>query len=221
MGDMGRLYVSASVVPVYKNLVAMADCIVPNQFEAELLSGVHIDSLASLGTAIDVLHAKFGVPHVVVTSVTFTNGQDKMVCAGSTLTPHTRRARKFVCDVEIVDGFFSGTGDLFAALLLARLRDQAEAAGLLGTKGWVSGEDVVQAEELPLAKAVGLVLASMGGVLEKTRVERERRLEGVDLEALGEKELIVAKARASELRLVQSQQEILVPGVGVGARPLE
>jgi pyridoxine kinase len=35
MGDQGRLYVGEDVVPVYKSLLALADLIVPNQFEAE------------------------------------------------------------------------------------------------------------------------------------------------------------------------------------------
>lgn len=35
MGDQGRLYVNADVVPVYKSLIPDADLILPNQFEAE------------------------------------------------------------------------------------------------------------------------------------------------------------------------------------------
>lgn len=35
MGDQDQLYVGEDVVPVYKSLLALADLIVPNQFEAE------------------------------------------------------------------------------------------------------------------------------------------------------------------------------------------
>jgi len=35
MGDNGKLYVAADVVPAYKNLIKDADLILPNQFEAE------------------------------------------------------------------------------------------------------------------------------------------------------------------------------------------
>jgi pyridoxal/pyridoxine/pyridoxamine kinase len=35
MGDNGKLYVDASVPPVYQSLMAQADLIVPNQFELE------------------------------------------------------------------------------------------------------------------------------------------------------------------------------------------
>ena len=35
MGDMGKLYVSPDVVPMYKSLLSHADLITPNQFETE------------------------------------------------------------------------------------------------------------------------------------------------------------------------------------------
>lgn len=43
MGDEGRLYVGEDVIPVYKSLLALADLIVPNQFEAEYV----LDTLIS------------------------------------------------------------------------------------------------------------------------------------------------------------------------------
>jgi len=35
MGDEGKMYVSAEVLPVYKSMVLHADLIVPNQYEVE------------------------------------------------------------------------------------------------------------------------------------------------------------------------------------------
>ncbi len=35
MGDQGKLYVDASIVPAYRNLLRDADLILPNQFELE------------------------------------------------------------------------------------------------------------------------------------------------------------------------------------------
>jgi len=49
--DQGRLYVAGDIVPAYKNILRDADLILPNQFEAELLSGVTILSLPALATA--------------------------------------------------------------------------------------------------------------------------------------------------------------------------
>jgi len=225
MGDQGRLYVSEGVVPVYKSLLSHADMVVPNQFEAEyylstpsplqsctdnirLLSGVKVDSIESLSRAIDEIHRIYKVPHVVVTSVTFTNGAEKMKCAGSSMTP-SGVSRKFIFGVPIIDGFYSGTGDLFAALTLARLRQFSAEAGLLETKSWTPPEEV-QALDLPLAKAIGVVLGSMHLVLEKTRDVRDRILasETGDVDAMGAH---VRTTRASELRLVQCQKELVAP----------
>jgi pyridoxine kinase len=173
-----------------------------------LLSGVKVDSLESLSRAIDELHRAYKVPHVVITSVTFANGTQKMKCAGSSMTS-SGASRKFVVDVPIIDGFYSGTGDLFAALTLARLRLYSSAAGLLETKSW-SPPDETQALDLPLARAIEAVLGSMHQVLEKTKAARDRILS-----AGSEPEDPVAKhirtTRASELRLVQSRMELLRP----------
>lgn len=219
MGDQGRLYVSEGVIPVYKSLISYADLIVPNQFETELLSGVKVNSLESLSRAIDELHLIYKIPHVVITSVTFTNGAQKMKCAGSSMTS-SGASRKFVIDVPIIDGFYSGTGDLFAALTLARLREFSSEAGLLETKSWTP-PDETQALDLPLARAIEVVLESMHLVLEKTKAARDRILAAGD-----EPEDPVARrirnTRASELRLVQSRKELLAPGLtSFKAIPLE
>lgn len=71
MGDQGRLYVNEDIVPAYKALVREADLILPNQFEAEQLSGVSINSLSGVANAVRTLHKAQGVNHVIVTSVGF------------------------------------------------------------------------------------------------------------------------------------------------------
>ena len=71
-----------------------------------------------------------------------------------------------------MDCFFSGTGDLFAALAIVRLRESSLEAGLDKTSSWLS-PDHIQATELPLAKAVEKVLASMHKILGKTKAARD------------------------------------------------
>jgi len=68
MGDEGRLYVAEEIVPAYKEMIRSADLIVPNCFEAEILSGVKITDMASLVQAISELHKVFQVANVIVTS---------------------------------------------------------------------------------------------------------------------------------------------------------
>lgn len=243
MGDHGRLYVSEDVVPIYKSLLPLADLILPNQFEVEyvadtlpwpktsssaklrkrLLSGVKVDSLESLSEALEEVHRTYKVPHVIITSVAFGNGDKEMKCAGSTRTS-SGTSRKFVIDIPIVDGFFSGTGDMFAALTLARFREEAGHAGLLGIDSWLS-PDTVEPLDLPLAKAVEKVLGSMGLVLVKTKEARDRKLELLSSlvvdEELDERAQHVRLTKASELRLVQSRKELLDPGVIARATRLE
>lgn len=215
MGDQGRLYVSEGVVPVYKSLLPYADLIVPNQFETERLTGITVDSIATLSNSIDHLHNVYHIPHVVITSVTFAHGTEYMKCAGSSMTS-TGKPRKFMVDVPIIDGFFSGTGDLFAALTLARLREFSEAAGLLNCKSWIP-PDETEALEIPLAKATEVVLGSIHLILEKTKAARDKKLsENIGDDEDEEPDVFPTKAhirktRASELRLVQSQKELLMP----------
>jgi len=186
-----------------------------------LLSGIKVDSLSSLSLAIDQLHRNYKTPHVVITSVTFTAGSEKMLCVGSSMTSGAK-PRKFVFDVEMIDGFFSGTGDMFAALTLARFRQEAEADGVLASAAWRS-PDHVPPLRLPLARAIGRVLGSMHLVLVKTREARDKELalyddlrDGDDAQASH-----VRLTKASELRLVQCQRELQNPEVVYHAVELE
>ena len=69
MGDEGRLYVAEDIVPAYRALLPHADLILPNAFEAELLSEMKITGMDSLIAAITKLHKTYQVPHIVVTSL--------------------------------------------------------------------------------------------------------------------------------------------------------
>ena len=75
--------------------------------------------------------------------------------------------RLFKVDVPSVDCFFSGTDDMFAALTVVRMRQAIVEAGLENTPSWLS-DDSIDPVDLPLAKAVEMVLASIHTVLSKT-----------------------------------------------------
>lgn len=65
MGDDDRLYVSKDLVPAYREqIVSLATVLTPNQFEAELLTGIKINSKASAYSACQALHRR-GVATVV------------------------------------------------------------------------------------------------------------------------------------------------------------
>lgn len=97
---------------------------------------------------------------------------------------------------------------MFAALVLVRLREAAQAASLLNERAWQSPDDV-EATELPLAKATEKVLASMHAVLTKTAKSREEELHGLNEE--DEKKLHLRRTRASEVRVVKFTEDLRNP----------
>jgi pyridoxine kinase len=208
MGDQGRLYVSEDVVPMYRELVTHADLILPNQFEAETLSGLPITDLQSLKSAVETLHREFSVPHVVVTSLSFEPEANTIAVAGSSRTT-AGAARLFILRVQKLDCFFSGTGDMFAALTVVRMREAVLGAGLDTTINWMSGDEV-SAVELPLARAVEKVLEGMGAVLEETMRSREREMRAWEERNQGgegeekERRRYLAGTKASEVRVVRN-----------------
>ena len=158
LGDNGRLYVPAELVPVFRDeLVPLATMLTPNQFEAETLSGVPIRDSASASAALTALHA-LGARTIVITSTDksarvrrrpragdkasggagasppppdslamivscpFADVSESELFAGGAGCGASGHAQ-FVVLLPRVDGEFSGTGDLTAALLLVeRLR---------------------------------------------------------------------------------------------------
>uniref|UniRef100_A0A8K9XHL6 Pyridoxal kinase n=1 Tax=Oncorhynchus mykiss TaxID=8022 RepID=A0A8K9XHL6_ONCMY len=113
-------YVPENLHPVYKNkVVPVADIITPNQFEAELLTGKNISTEKDAVEVMDLLH-KMGPDTVVITSSDLPSrlGDRFLVSLGSqrTCKCSTQRVRM---EIPKVDAVFVGTGDLFAAMLLA------------------------------------------------------------------------------------------------------
>jgi pyridoxine kinase len=143
-----------------------------------------------------------------------------MMCAGSSKASDGK-SRKFVVNVPIIDGFYSGTGDLFAALTLSILRKESAAMGLVEVQSWLP-PDYIPALELPLTRSIERVLGSMHLVIEKTRQARD---DMVQKESEGKimdpKEAHIRNTRRSELRLIQSQQALLAPTVKYTAEELQ
>ncbi|EXJ82394.1 pyridoxine kinase [Capronia epimyces CBS 606.96] len=258
MGDQGRLYVAEDIVPAYRQLIREADLVVPNQFEAELLSGVSISSLAGVANAVRTIHKTYGTSHVVVTSVgvdvdvdtaggtstsadakSKSKGPETLTVVGSSKTKDGA-ARLFKIQVPQLDCYFSGTGDMFAGLLVARLREACAAMDLLDRASWMP-DDYVQAVDLPLAKAVEKVLSSMQMVLEKTLAARNDELrsfgqgpgasiggvEGQVAVAVGgggddeSKRRFLAETKAAEVRVVRNARDLTHPEPRYRAQAVE
>ncbi|KAI1612987.1 pyridoxal kinase [Exophiala viscosa] len=236
MGDQGRLYVAEDIVPAFKQLIREADLILPNQFEAELLSGVSISTLTGVANAVRTLHKTYGTNHVVVTSVTVgdaavadedakTQKQGVLTVVGSSKR-RDGSARLFKVEVPKLDVFFSGTGDMFAALMVGRLREACAQMDLLDRAGWMPDDDV-EAVDLPLARATEKVLSSMQMVLEKTITARDEEMSKFGLspgasvggvEGLGatdsdseDKRTYLAQTKAAEVRVVRNAKDLVYP----------
>ncbi|KAK1981310.1 pyridoxal kinase [Colletotrichum cereale] len=238
MGDNGKLYVAEEVVPAYQSLIEHADLILPNQFEAELLSGVKITDMQTLQTAIRALHTKYRVPHVVITSVSLASPDhppSHLSVVGSSMSPATGEPRLFKIVFPAIDAYFSGTGDMFAALMTVRMREaviaastsvSAAAAGgevpLKDRASWLSGDDV-GALELPLARAAEMVLASMHEVLTQTArgMQEVVRAAGLDdTTEEGKRRLHLLKSKSAELKLVRNLASLRGPVVEFRAKKL-
>jgi pyridoxine kinase len=233
MGDNGRIYVAEDTVPVYKTLLKDADLILPNQFEAELLSEVQIRDLATMKQAITKLHQVHNVPHVLITSIRLpptavstptTKIEDswtvaKLSVIGSTATSDSK-PRLFRITVPALPVFFSGTGDMFAATLVARLRQAARKAGILDRPSWRS-DDIVTGVDLPLARAAEMVLASMHAILRDTAQHYNQAAKMLDESSSSTSEGVSKEdqetqrhlrlTRAAEVRVVRNSKALLEP----------
>uniref|UniRef100_A0A3P9H941 pyridoxal kinase n=1 Tax=Oryzias latipes TaxID=8090 RepID=A0A3P9H941_ORYLA len=115
LGDQGAMYVPENLLPIYKTMVVpLADILTPNQFEAEYRKRL---------TVMDLLH-DMGPETVVLTSTDLLSkrGGGFLVALGSQKIKKpdgTRVSQKIWMDIPKVDAVFVGTGDLFAAMLLA------------------------------------------------------------------------------------------------------
>lgn len=96
MGDEGRMYVDAAILPAYQSLLPHADLILPNCFEAEILSDIKIKDVPSLVKAVQKLHQEYKTPHIIVTSVRLGEKTDTLAVFGSSCRsspfPHPDRS---------------------------------------------------------------------------------------------------------------------------------
>ena len=115
MGDDGKMYVSEEMLGVYRDeVVKLAYMVTPNAFEASLITGLPLNDLDTAKVAVSALH-ELGPQIVVVTSMQLEDfPADKLVMMVS-----ERALGVFCIEIDKVNGHYTGTGDLVAALLLA------------------------------------------------------------------------------------------------------
>lgn len=126
MGDEGQLYVAEDVIPIYRILLdsKLVDIITPNQYELELLLDHKITCLDTLKKALKLFHEKYNVKHIVLSSLfanTFIDlegGSETIYCCVSSTSI---KDNLVFFKIDKIGAYFTGVGDLFAALLLDRI----------------------------------------------------------------------------------------------------
>lgn len=190
MGDDGRLYVPEELVDVYRgHVVAQATVLTPNQFEAELLSGVKIRSIEQAVTACNVLHSR-GPKVVLLTSCSFdtrAEGDERQLTVVISATQGEagiEDCRSVLHQIVVpqLDAHFTGTGDLIAALFLA---------------WYYRCPEYEAAPHLAAEKAVGTVQAVLARTLERRESSSSTAEDGpgaeavaLELDIIGSKRLI-------------------------------
>ncbi|KAK4047876.1 putative pyridoxal kinase [Microbotryomycetes sp. JL221] len=219
MGDDGRIYVSESVIPIYKSLMPKATCATPNYFEAELLTDVRILDAASLKLALRTFHERYQIPNVIISAVSLPHDElvnlgfnttqvnlttsRMLVCSGSTIVSapgEPLQTVSFGIAFPELAEHYEGVGDVFSALVLGRFPDASSTHPVS-----------------PLAHIAELAIASLQGILVRTRahaIALAKHYPDAIVPREGESaEERVKRLRMVELKLVQSQKEILEPAV--------
>mmetsp|Transcript_9878 Transcript_9878/g.11289 ORF Transcript_9878/g.11289 Transcript_9878/m.11289 type:complete len:337 (+) Transcript_9878:203-1213(+) len=134
MGDHGKLYVPEALVSIYREeVVPHVSVLTPNQFELELLTGIEISSMKDVKECFSILHSK-GVETIVLTSCSISldenaeessSGKSFLVAScivqeqGLMSSDLKTTNSVYVASYPLIEGSYTGTGDLIAALLLA------------------------------------------------------------------------------------------------------
>ncbi|CAF2154186.1 unnamed protein product [Rotaria magnacalcarata] len=127
IGDNGKLYVDQSCIEMYKSVILpLADIVTPNDFELEQLVGTQVKSDPDryeeqvLWQSIQSLH-KMGPTHIIVSSISAAKlgGKEDMLQMYASAKSSDGQYQTFRIDFPYIRGCFTGTGDLFSALILA------------------------------------------------------------------------------------------------------
>jgi pyridoxine kinase len=183
-GDNDKLYVPEEVPRRFEQLLLpLATVLTPNQFEAQLLTGMEISNLEDAAMACRVLFGKGrALKTVVITSCSIS--ADHVTLLASTRST-SACSRLLVSRVPKLRGYFTGTGDLLAALLL----------------GWLS--KFPSGNEEDIGRAIDYAVAGLQAVLRDTHRWSSGSGEGgVDKAAWWSRR---------DLRLVQNQDFLLQP----------
>ncbi|VDK34472.1 unnamed protein product [Taenia asiatica] len=212
IGDNGHIYVPEELIPIYREkILPVADILLPNQFEAELLTGCKITDEDSAFHCIDLLHSTHGIPTIILSSTElfFEDEQGlKQLATYISYRPdlaELRKCGKFSGDLGQKGKTFSMNGSFFSQRVRA-LFPKLEAT-FFGTGDLFSSLTLIYFEKnngnLDMAKVLYKIQCTMHAVLKRT-LEYAENLNSDPTNML-------QKSDRYELRLIQSAKDILNP----------
>jgi len=127
MGDNGKMYVPESLLPIYRDeIIPLADIATPNQYEVELLTGSKIINEADAWRRMEWFHER-GVKMVALSSSDIAGSNSLLALLSSKKPDGTLEKYKISIPKQNLSP--TGTGDLFAALLLAHTTQMPKDLG--------------------------------------------------------------------------------------------
>lgn len=183
LGDKGKFYVPEALVQLYLDkVIPLADVLTPNQFEVEKLTGINVRTIDDAKRACHVLH-QMGPSLVIITSMELDSNKDSnlMTIMASQMQqsiaeiPQEPKQSTWTIDCPIIDGHFTGTGDLCAALFLAHTTNNEKPGSSL--------RDVPDALER--------VINTMFAVLQRTSESASETIKSRELKLIQSKDVIL------------------------------
>ena len=177
--------------------VYQADVITPNQFETEKLTGVTIKTTPDAKRACGILH-DIGVPTVLITSITFQDIDEQLHDGSNSIAMFTSQRNyntenkkdftdeQYILYAPFINGHFTGTGDICAALFLAWTAMQAETDSN---------------ENGALKSALEKLGGTMHAIVKRTADYAEKMSQSSS----------ASQVFSREMRLIQSRDDILTP----------
>lgn len=127
MGDAGKMYVPEALLPIYRDeIIPLADIATPNQYEVELLTGKKIVNEADAWERMGWFHER-GVKMVALSSSDI--GGSSVLLALLSSKNSDGSMEKYKISIPKQSVHLTGTGDLFAALLLAHTTQMPKDLG--------------------------------------------------------------------------------------------
>jgi len=209
LGDNGVMYVDQTLVDIYRSkVIPLAHIITPNQFEAELLTGLKLEDEDGVCNVLKQLHSQ-GPEIVILTSVEFSTSKDTLHCYLSYNNHDELHITRI--DVNKLPGYFTGTGDIAAALSLAWLHRLHYSNDTIPLQSTMESNDEPNWEAYhTTSKAFYHVLSTMKAVLIKTTKKADKMIAMITPPV---SECILSRAR--ELSLVNCKKEIEEPPIGL------